>query len=224
MECLRLPENAEKPDAVFFDWDGTLVDTLPGLLLAHNYVREQFALPLWTRDEFYQQMKFSSRELYPMIYGDKAPAAFDHLKTFMDENHLKHLHVLEHSGELLKQLHEAGIPVGIVSNKRHEFLIREVTHLDWGRYVRSIIGAGKSEKDKPSGIPIRNAMAEAKVSPDSQKVWYVGDSDIDMVAARDAGCVPVLIFHGKDNDEVMKTHSPPYVFQDCIALAAYLSE
>lgn len=215
--------NKKIPDAVFFDWDGTLVDTLPGLLLAHNYVREQFGLSLWAQDEFYKQMKFSSLELYPMIYGDKAPEAFTHLKTFMDANHLQHLTPLENAESLLRQLSEHGIPTGIVSNKRHEFLIREVRHLGWDRYILSMVGSGYAERDKPSGAPIRKALADAGVETAGKLIWYVGDSDIDMIAARDAGCSPVLVFHGKDNSEVMKNHAPPYVFKDCFALSNFFS-
>ncbi len=37
-----------KPDAIFFDWDGTLVDTLQGLLIANNYVSTHFGLEHWT--------------------------------------------------------------------------------------------------------------------------------------------------------------------------------
>ena len=42
----------KRPDLIIWDWDGTLVDSLPLIFMAHNHVREMMSLPLWTREEF----------------------------------------------------------------------------------------------------------------------------------------------------------------------------
>ncbi len=96
----------QKPDAILFDWDGTLVDTLPGLLLAHNHVRGHFDLPLWTTEQFHQQMKYSSRELYPQIYGERVEEAFNVLRQFMDEHSLKYLEPIEVNHPELVELYD----------------------------------------------------------------------------------------------------------------------
>ena len=53
-------DGLSEPKAIIFDWDGTLVDTLPGLLTAHNHVRALYGLPVWTEAEFMVNIKFSS--------------------------------------------------------------------------------------------------------------------------------------------------------------------
>jgi len=204
-----------KPDAIFFDWDGTLVDTLPGLLIAHNHVRSHFELEHWTRDQFHQEMKFSSRELYPKIYGERAEEAITILRSYMDKNIIKHLTPLKNAEVTLRRLHKAGIPVGIVSNKRHEFLTREIEHLGWGRYISVEAGSGFAERDKPSGDPIRKALGAVNIKPENSLVWFVGDTETDMLAAADAACLAVLILHGESHPELIEKHSPAYVFQDC---------
>lgn len=204
-----------KPDAIFFDWDGTLVDTLPGLLIAHNHVRTHFGLEHWTRDQFHKEMKYSSRELYPKIYGERADEAVTVLRAYMDENIIKHLTPLKNAEVALRRIHKAGIPIGIVSNKRQEFLTREIEHLGWGRYISIEAGSGFAARDKPSGAPIRKALAAVQITPEESIVWFVGDTETDMLAAADASCLSVLILHGEQRVEIVEKHSPAYVFQDC---------
>lgn len=207
--------NDNKPDAIFFDWDGTLVDTLPGLLLAHNHVRKHFDLPLWTRDQFHKEMKYSSRELYPKIYGDRAEEAVSILRDFMDKEILNHITPLKNSEVLLRRIHKMKIPIGIVSNKRHEFLIREIEHLGWGKYINVQAGSGYADRDKPSGAPIRKALGEIGIKPEDSLVWFVGDTETDLLAAQDSACLPILILHGAQNPKLIEKHSPAYVFESC---------
>lgn len=203
------------PAAIFFDWDGTLVDTLPGLLKAHNHVRQHFSLPLWDEHEFYRQMTLSSRELYPMIYGAQSDEAIKILRTFLEQHLIEFLNPLPHAETLLRHLNVAGIPLGVVSNKRHEFILREISHLGWGVYLQAQAGAGYAAQDKPSGAPIRKALAAINIDPQRDIVWFVGDTETDMLAAKDSGCLPVLILHGKSRPELVEKHNPAYVFEDC---------
>ncbi len=204
----------QKPDAIFFDWDGTLVDTLPGLLIAHNHVRAHFGFPEWSTEQFHKEMKYSSRELYPKIYGERVEEAFEVLRRFMNENIVKYLVPIADSERLLRSIHETGVPIGIVSNKRHEFLIREIEHLGWNKYIQVQAGAGYAAQDKPSGEPIRKALSEIGLTTDDSLVWYVGDTETDLLAARDSSCEAVLLLHGTPRPELVEKHSPAYVFED----------
>lgn len=211
-----------KPDAIFFDWDGTLANTLPGLMAAHNHVRTHFGLEHWTRDRFRQEMKHSSRELYPHIYGDRADEAIAVLRTYMDENIIRNLSPFKNAEAALRRIHKAGIPMGIVSNKRQEFLSREIEHLGWGRYISIEAGSGFAARDKPSGDPIRKALAAVNLKPENSIIWFVGDTETDMLAAADAACLPVLILHGEERPDIVEKHNPAFVFMDCQDMLAAL--
>lgn len=168
-------------------------------------------------------MRYSSRELYGPLYGDQAEEALETLSRFMEENHLKHLEVLPDSLELLNFLKEQNIPVGIVSNKRHQFLLREVSHLGWDHLTRISIGAGYADKDKPAADPLLLALKECGITPGAG-VWYVGDSETDMLTAQAAGCSPILVRHHHDNAHLAEKYSPLWVFDDNKALQRQLSE
>lgn len=217
-------QNIPKPDAVFFDWDGTLVDTLPGLFKAHNHVRNHFDLEPWTEEIFHHHMRNSSRELYPSIYGDRVEEAFSVLRKFMSDNLEAFLKPLDNAENLLVMLQSKNMPVGIVSNKRHEILLNEINHLGWGHYIAVTVGAGYAEKDKPSGVPILKALSEIDMDPQHHAVWFVGDTETDMLAAKDAACLPVLVVHGQDRQELIDKHNPVHVSQDCASLEQILSD
>jgi len=210
-----------KPKAIYFDWDGTLVDTLPWLLQAHNHVREVLGYEPWSEGDFKGHVKYSSREIYGTLYEDNADKALDILSNFMEENHLDNLTILPDVMCLFAALSEQAIPTGIVSNKRHPFLLKEVTHAGLDEYVNISIGAGFSVKDKPAPDPLIEALKSNNLEP-SLDIWYVGDSETDMLTADSAGCSAVLIRHGHDNEHLIDQYKPFKIFDDCKQLMEYV--
>lgn len=211
------------PQAVFFDWDGTLVDTLPWLLSAHNHVRTYLELAPWSVEEFKHFIRYSSRELYGPLYGDRAEEALAVLRSFMEENHLANLRVLPDALALLEFLADEGIPAGIVSNKRHEFLLREINHLGWDHLSRISIGAGYAAKDKPAADPLLLALKQCGLEPGAH-IWYVGDSETDMLTAGAAGCSAILVRHNHDNEALIDKFQPLWVFDDCVSIKQNLMQ
>jgi len=210
------------PQAVFFDWDGTLVDTLPWLLTAHNHVRSHLSLDPWSVDDFKHYIRYSSREIYGPLYGERAEEALAVLRAFMEASHLDNLRILPDSLELLEYLDDNDIAVGIVSNKRHEFLLREINHLGWSHLTRVSIGAGFAPKDKPAAEPLLLALGRCGLKPGAH-IWYVGDSETDMMTAQAAGCTPILVRHNHDNAHLIDQYNPLIVFDNCKALQIKLA-
>lgn len=174
----------EKISAAIFDWDGTLVYTLPLLHAAHNHVRAELGFPLWSWDEYKSHMHNSARELYPRLYGEQAEMAFQTLYAFVEANHLEKLETLEGSLDLLKAFQARGITCLLVSNKSHPYLKREVEALGWSDYFAGIIGAGIADKDKPDIAPVYWALNEAGLEESIlSDAIYIGDTGTDAKCA-----------------------------------------
>jgi phosphoglycolate phosphatase len=86
----------------------------------------------------------------------------------------------------------AAWPLGVVSNKAGRFLRAEVLHLGWAAHFGSVIGAGDAAADKPDPAPILMALEQLGFSA-GPEVWYLGDTALDMTAARAAGVTAVLV-------------------------------
>ena len=79
-----------------------------------------------------------------------------------------------------------------MSNKAGTYLRAEVAHLGWAAHFGAVVGAGDAAADKPDPAPIRIALQRLG-RPADASVWYLGDTALDMRAARAAGCTAVLI-------------------------------
>ena len=210
--------------AVFFDWDGTLVDSLPLLFASHNHVREQFGFVPWTREEYARAIVHSTRELYPQIYGAQSQAAQDMLYAYIKDNHLQQLELLDGAEDLMEHLHKAGVPMGVVSNKRHDVLIREVEHLGWQKYFGIYNGAGVAALDKPSGVPLIHALAQYPGGLSIKDIIYVGDTESDLNCAREAGCPVIYIKQALFSEELIEKYKPAYVVENLSELKQKLIE
>lgn len=196
---------------VFFDWDGTLVDSLPLLFAAHNHVREKLGVPLWTREEYTKAIVYSTRELYPKLYGERSQEAQDLLYGYVMENHIKEMKILEGAPDVVDYLAKHNIPMGIVSNKRHDVLRREIEHLGWQKHFGVYNGAGVAKEDKPSGEPLLHALREHDSGLGIDDIIYIGDTESDLSCAKEAGCPCIFIRHNKDAEELISRYKPAYI-------------
>ena len=69
---------------------------------------------------------------------------------------------------------------------------RRREHLGWDRYFGRMVGAGDAARDKPADDPVALALDGSGIRP-GDDVWFVGDTDIDIDCAHNAGCIPVLL-------------------------------
>ncbi len=203
--------------SIFFDWDGTLVDSIPLLFAAHNYVRVEMGLAPWSQQEYFQFILYSTRELYPKIYGKDAVKAQEMLYKYISDNHLQNLQTIDGAEDILIELLGRGVPMGIVSNKRHDALEREIKHLGWDKYFGCWVGAGEAARDKPEADPLILALSRHSVPLDIKNVLYVGDMESDLGCAAKAGCACAFLTHQPTTGDLVGRYKPAYT-------AANLSE
>lgn len=213
-----------KPKAIFFDWDGTLVDSFEFLERAHNHVRAIYGMGPFAHDEFRGYFGMPRQMLYTQIYGDNWETARAHFEEYVDKNHMELIKPLAGAGELIDALRALKIKSAIVSNKKSRFVTREVEKLGWADVFPVVVGSGDAARDKPEPDPLLLALTKAGLENHPSDVWYVGDSETDAKCARAVGC-PLYII---DYEGTAHTWSAPYepvaVFNDCPAFARYIND
>jgi phosphoglycolate phosphatase len=207
------------PRAVIFDWDNTLVDSWGAIGEAINFVRARYGLQTWTPDEIIANCTRSARESFPDWFGDKWPEAWDIYYAEFDKVRTRiGISPMNGAVELLAWLKASHIPAMVVSNKSGDYLRQECSQLGWDGYFEALAGAHDAPRDKPAREHADHALKLAGILP-GDDVWFVGDSEADMVCARNAGCTPVLVGH---KNSAGKWGSERY-FGDCAQLLALLS-
>jgi phosphoglycolate phosphatase len=213
-----IPER--RPSVLLYDWDNTLVDGWAGITAALNVTFTAFGHKLWTVDDSRNRIRVSLRESFPVMFGDKWEYARDLFHDALTRQHLDHVIPMAGVPEVL----EAGVawPQGVVSNKAGQFLRREVTHLGWGRFFGSVIGAGDASAGKPDPAPIHLALSQLGRTAELS-VWYMGDTALDMRAAHAAGVTAVLIGNA-DHDGGVERAAPHIHFTSANDLRARLRD
>jgi phosphoglycolate phosphatase len=214
------PLRVSRPRAILFDWDNTLVDSWATINEALNFLMVAMDRPLWTIGETRERVRFSLREAFPRIFGERWEEARDIYLAHFRAIHLERLTALPGRSELLKRLFDEGIFLGVVSNKTGSLLRRETDHIGWTARFGSVVGAGDAPLDKPDAAPVRLALEPSGIDP-GEMVWLVGDTGIDMECARNAGCVPVLLGSGMSEEE-LGVCSPRFTFSDCSTLFRFV--
>ena len=210
----------DAPRAILFDWDNTLVDGWAAIEAGLNAAFKAFGLPLWDRAQVLANVRRALRESFPELFGAEWERARD---IFYAEVRACHLQVLQPMPGAAAAL-EAGagrLPMGVVSNKQGPLLRAEAAHLDWARHFGPLIGAGDAPADKPNPAPILMALQSLGLSP-APDIWYIGDTALDMQAARAAGLRAVLMGDAA-HDGGIATVGADQVFHDCHELAIALS-
>jgi phosphoglycolate phosphatase len=208
----------ERPSVLLYDWDNTLVDGWAGITAALNAVFTAFDKPLWTVEDTRGRVRVSLRESFPLMFGDAWEQARDLFYATLTKNHLDHVTPMPGAAEALQA--GGGWPQGVVSNKAGAFLRREVLHLGWASHFGSVIGAGDAVADKPDPAPILMALQQLGQAPD-KSVWYLGDTALDMEAARAAGVTAALIGDAAHDGGVARA-APHLHFKSARALAETL--
>jgi phosphoglycolate phosphatase len=209
-----------RPSVLLYDWDNTLVDGWAGITAALNATFTAFDRPLWTVDDTRNRVRVSLRESFPVMFGDKWEHARDIFYETLTHQHLNHVTPMPGVPDVL----EAGTdwPQGVVSNKAGAFLRREVIHLGWGGFFGPVVGAGDASADKPSPAPIHMALSQIG-RPADASVWYMGDTALDMQAAKAAGVTAVLIGNA-DHDGGIEHAAPHLHFPSALDLRARLRD
>ena len=194
--------------AILFDLDGTLLDTLADIAHAANEALGREGFPTHPEADYLQfigegvQMLFR-RALPPDRSNDTLAGR---CATRFQETYGKswNVHTKPYPGvpELLDALADRGLALAVLSNKPDDFtrLYGEAYLAPWP--FRAIVGQREGVPRKPD--PASALEVAARLGVDPASCLFVGDSVVDMQAARNAGMVPVGVSWGFQPVEALR--------------------
>lgn len=197
-----------KPKAILFDWDNTLVNTFPVIYKGLKDAFIAMGMEPWSMEDVKnnrENIHNSLRESFPRIFGDEWEKAREAYYESFLSNHIDMMQVLEGASESLYELSQKDIYVAIVSNKTGKYLRKEVEYLGWDNYFDKVVGANDAENDKPHPDPVHLALNGSGIEP-SEEVLFIGDSSTDVLCALNVGVTPVIfdehIFDQQHNPDI----------------------
>lgn len=181
--------------AVAFDLDGTLLDSLPDLLAAANAMRTNMGMPALESAHLQQYVGDGISSLVHRAMTNERDVLAPHAEwergfRFFVQYYLDHLaeRTTVYPGVttgigLLKALH---LPLAIITNKFERLAQPMLQQLGLADDFALIIGGDTLAEKKPSALPLLHTCQVLGVLP--TELLMVGDSENDVLAARNAGC------------------------------------
>jgi phosphoglycolate phosphatase len=193
-----------------FDLDGTLLDTLDDLAASVNYALRQHDMPEHSIDDVRRFVGNGVRLLMERAVpeGAQNPKFEDAFATFRQ-------HYIAHSldttrpydgiPETLAELRRRGCRIAVVSNKMMAATQELCRHFFSGT-VEVAIGEHEAEgiHKKPAPDTVFAALRELEVGQEG--AVYVGDSDVDIQTARNAGLPCISVLWGFRDRDFLKQH------------------
>ena len=183
-------------DNYIFDLDGTLLDTLNDLAASTNHALRQHGMPEHTTDEVRRMVgngvaKLIERAVPQGLDNPDYEQVLADFKAHYSVHSMDTTRPYPGIEELLHTLKQQGKRLAVVSNKfctATEALCRHF----FGDLVDVAIGERENIKKKPAPDTVNEALRQ--LHADRERAVYIGDSDVDVMTAKNSGmpCISVL--------------------------------
>ena len=177
-------------DAVFFDLDGTLIDTAKDMARVLNKLRVEEGLSPLDYDLIRSEVSHGARALVLLAFDtEEGSEDFERLRQRFLDMYLDEIHVettlFPEMDRILGTLESHCLPWGVVTNKPSWLTLPLMESMQLTDRATTIICADTAGVSKPDPKPMLDACTEAGVQPGLS--MYVGDDQRDVVAAHNAG-------------------------------------
>ena len=193
--------------AAIFDFDGTLADTIDALREGVNMTMEYFSLPLRTNADIVKAINHGARILVRLSLPEEKQSedAFidEALEKYRECYSKVHLHTDRAYDGIplaLAELKDRGVKLAVLSNKPDAFT-RSLCDSIFPGVFDIVIGAG-IHPNKPDPTAALYIARELGVKP--YECAFIGDSDVDMKTAINAGMLATGVAWGYRDSEILK--------------------
>ena len=196
--------------AVLFDMDGTVLDTLDDLTNAVNHTLSEYAMPLIDRRQAASYLGNGAKYLLSRAVPAGTP-----------ETLLAEMLRVGTTPPPLRALREAGVKQAVISNKQ-DSAVKQLAEQHFPGLLEIAVGESTTVRRKPNPDAVLAALREMDV--DKADAIYVGDTEVDLRTAENAGLACAAVGWGFRTKDQLVDAGAGHVFQNAEELQAWLLE
>lgn len=189
-----------------FDMDGTILDTLDDLAASTNHALVCSGLPERTTDEV---RRFVGNGVGELIDRAVPEGTDDAVKEKVIEDFRNHYgeHCFDRTGpykgirKCIDALKEAGMKVAVVSNKM-DYAVAELCDRFFPGVFDAAVGEKEGIRRKPWPDSVEHVISQLGAA--KEKTVYIGDSEVDIETAKNAGIDEIAVVWGFRNKDFLK--------------------
>lgn len=199
--------------AVIFDLDGTLLNTLDDLADSVNHTLNYFKYPERTKAEVRSFIGGGAKALIKKslpenVTAEKYEEVLSYFQAYYKKNADKKTGLYPGIKKLVKKLSDENYSIGVVSAKG-DIVVKELVESFLGDNVNETLGEKEGIKRKPAPDSILIMMDTLKCK--LEETIYVGDSEVDVEAAANAGIRCASVTWGFRDKEDLEKINPLYI-------------
>jgi phosphoglycolate phosphatase len=204
----------KKPiDLIFFDFDGTLVNSLPPAIDAMQEMLDEEGFPFKTKEEISNFIGYGER---PFVVGSIGSEDEEDITRAKDSYYriygekLKDIKAYPQVKEILTLFKNK--KKIIVSNKKDQFIKMILRNLNLSTLFTKVLGEDSIEDHKPDPTSINMLLEKYKIKP--SRALFVGDMTVDIQTGRNAGTLTCGVSYGFDGKETLEKENPDFIIDN----------
>jgi phosphoglycolate phosphatase len=215
-----------------FDFDGTLVDSAPGIVDVMRQIGLEYELPAPVLEEWQQLIGVPLERQMQVLFPERQESfredVLNRYRAVYNTSAIELCPPFPGLSAILERLKSSGVKVSIVTAKRKHLVERIVNYYALAKYFGLIIGAQEVVNHKPHPEAVYITAKHFSLSLD--EIIVIGDSIYDLDMARNAGVASVGVTTGIHSEDILATAEPncivsrlddvlPVILQGCVSVA-----
>uniref|UniRef100_UPI00404846EB HAD family hydrolase n=1 Tax=Aliarcobacter sp. TaxID=2321116 RepID=UPI00404846EB len=214
-----------KNKIILFDLDGTLIDSTDAILSSFNHTFKELEFDFQGNNESIKALIGYPLDIMYKELGVNETKVWD----FVDAYKKRYKQISKEQTYILNNAYEAVVEaskfarVSVVNTKTRIYSTPLLENLNIMEYFEIITGREDVENPKPHPEPILKTLSLMNYDKDIHEVWMIGDTKLDLIAAREANInsVGVLCGYGEENE--LKNYTN-YVEKDALAAINFIKQ
>ncbi len=210
---------------VIFDLDGTLIDTIEGLANSTNFALEQYGFPTHSVEKYRSFVGNGVGKLVERALPDGKKNMKTEVRAVFEKNYaetmLSSMPVYDGIEELIKYLREKNIKLAVNTNKLDIFA-KPMIKAVFGDVFETVLGETNEFPRKPEPDAV-NFIIE-KMGIKKEECIFVGDSQVDIETAKNAGIFGIAVTWGFVKKDVLVSFTPDKIVDTADEIKEFINE
>lgn len=195
-----------------FDLDGTIADTIKDLADAVNHGLKQLGCPEHSVEKYKKMVGNGARKLCLRALPDSRKSEAETLhglfRAYYDIHYLENTKLYSGIKSTIEQLSVKGVEIAVATNKPQDTAIKVLKNLLPDINFYKILGGCDDRPKKPDPTIIREILSGL---PTDNKVFMIGDSNVDIQTAKNAGLISIGCLWGFRSRAELETEGADFI-------------
>lgn len=199
-------------EAILFDFDGTLADTVEGILLTMKQTMAEMGRPVPSDEEMVHTIGLplaESLRIAGNFSKDETEKAVETYRRLFPIYELEHIRMFPNVPEIIKVLRNKGLRLAICTSRGSGSLTRILSRYDLAVEFETIVSASDGLPSKPAPDMVNVILERMGLTPEDAVV--VGDTTFDIGMGKAAGCRTCAVTYGNHTRAQLESMNPEWM-------------